>query len=394
MGLNFYKKIYKTLLTDKNMERGIFVFSILIFFVLIFSQNSLALGISPAIVEIDFAPNAEHEFNFYVGGDDPERIIDLDVGGDFAEYTVLNTKEIKGSGTFSVKLKFPKEAKKPGINRLSVGASERPPEESFLGTKAEIRATIIVRVPYPGRYAEVELTTPDGNVKTPIDISLKIYNRGKESLFIKSEVFFFDEQGKSAHYIGFPSITLEPNKDKTFRNSLNTTVFRPGNYLARAAVDYGEKVNVESRFRIGYFYVNITNFTSELPKRGIQKFFVNVESRWNGKIEPIYADINIYNETKNLSFRTPSIGLEAWGSATLEGFLDTEPLNGDYNVNIALNYLEEQSFASGKLRIYETEISLKFIIMIAAIIITFVLLVIFIIFRKLRKKGRKKNEKV
>ena len=96
-------------------------------------------------------------------------------------------------------------------------------------------------------------------------------------------------------------------------------------------------------------FVNVTDFTREIPKNGLQRFLIYIESMWNDNLNEVYADVNLSQGEQNIAFRTPSVDLNAWEMKTLEGFVDSEEMDGVYDVKIILNYAGEQSFASGEL---------------------------------------------
>jgi len=97
---------------------------------------------------------------------------------------------------------------------------------------------------------------------------------------------------------------------------------------------------LEKNFRIGSLFVDITNYTSRFMKNSLQRFEIGIESKWNDPIEDVYANVKIFNATRNLfSFKTPSEKLEGWESKTVTGFLDTRGLApGVYDGEIALLY--------------------------------------------------------
>ena len=355
-------------------------------FVLFLNSVSASLGISPAMIDIHFVPGSEYEFTFTIMSDNPEKNIEVYTEGTLSKYITLSRTELKGEGSVLVKLNLPMEIDSPGIHGISIGAREKPSEESFISTIIDIRAVIRIHVPYPGKYSEVNFDVEDGNLNDLIPIEVYVVNKGKESLDLNVKVDFFDEFGNEVHNIVFNPATLQPAEEKYFQRYLNTSDFKPGNYLAEAEVYYGESVKKNSSFKIGSLFVNITNFTDRLYGKGIEKFLVNIESKWNGDLEAVYADINISNSSKSIEFRTPSINLERWSKKTLEGFIDTSGLEGIYDTNITLYYLNEKSSTLGKLEILDTHV--KFIVWMIGAIVSIILVLIGLkvfIYRKKRK---------
>ena len=115
-------------------KRGVLILLSIILFVSSVSLASAALGISPAIIEINFVPGAEHNIKFEVITDDSNRPIEVFLGGDLSKYASLSKNELIGGGTVFVNIKLPNEIEKPGIHPISFGAREKVSEEQFIGT--------------------------------------------------------------------------------------------------------------------------------------------------------------------------------------------------------------------------------------------------------------------
>ena len=394
----YKRKVYKnSFLIYYMVKREL----LLIFlFVLLLNEVS-ALGISPAIVEIDFLPGGTREITYSVYTEDPTAEIEVFAGGDLLEYVILSEKKLIGGGNFKFSIKFPDNIDRPGLHKIGIGAREVSGlnEDEFIGTKVEIIGVVKVNVPYPGKYVEIDLNIKDGNNDGGIPLEVSVSNKGKENLDVNAHVEFYENvgnfrKGKMVYDMLFRPFFLEAGKDKSLKKGLNTTDFKAGNYIAEAVVNYGDEVRVNRTFRIGSLFVNITNFTQFLPKKGIERFFIDVESKWNDYIESIYADINISNGTKITGLRTPPVDLNSWETKRLEGFLDTSDLLGEYKTNITLyyHYGEGRSSASGELLVFEVKkgISFIFVAIIGVIILIITSVIIFLVLLQRRKKrGRK-----
>jgi hypothetical protein len=365
------------------------LFLVVVMIVLFSGFADASLGISPAKKEYNFIPNGEINVNFLIFTDDPERKISLFIDGDLAQYARLSKRSLTGGGGFTVTINFPADVGKPGRQSIGIRAEEQvSSEESFFSTTINVGSVIYIFVPYPGRYAETILNIPDGNVDEEIPIEALVINRGEEALDVDVAINFFEESGSKVYTMNFQEAIIGEGQERYFRKFLDTTGYRPGSYLAEAVVSYGpgEETRVNKTFRIGSLFVNITNFTESLPKKGIQKFVISVESRWNGNLEGIFADVNLTNELDEITFRTPSLDLGPWEAGTLVGFLDTGELEGQYEVDVVVNYVGQQTFASGLLTIREFNVVLIAGVVIAVIII---LIVVFIVWRfKIRKKRK------
>jgi len=362
------------------MKRGILI----LIFLLIPSVH--ALGISPAIVELDFKSDEIIEITYKVSSDYAEQRIVPFVLGDLAEYVKLDRDELFGSGIFTARINFPSSIDKPGPHTISIGVEEAPRDEGAIGTIVRVIGIVKVYVPYPGRYAEGSLKIEDGNVDEIIPLEVSVINRGKEDLNVDVNVLFLDGLGERKGSLDFEPFFLISGQEKIFRGEFDTMGFKAGNYMAEAYINYGEELMINKSFRIGSLFVNITNFTTELPKGGIQRFAVNIESLWNDNLEEVYADVNISNDFESIVFRTPSEDLSAWGKKNLIGFIDTTQLTGDYKTEVVLSYLGEQNSVYGTLKIKEFNLTYA---IIAGVIVILVIIIGIWLYRKRFKSGKR-----
>ncbi len=368
------------------MKKGLFAS---IFFLILFSSIvSASLGISPAKKELNFVPGQKIIIQYSVFSDNPDKKLTLELSGELEPYATISTTEVIGGGTFFVTLDLPMSMAKPGPNHLGVEVKEEPPQNQFIGTAVNIISPVIVNVPYPGKYAEVSLLIPNGNVNEKIPVEVKVVNRGVEPLTLGTNVRFYDSNGDEIETMDFDSVDIGVGEEKFFRRFLDTNGYVAGNYIAEAVVKYGgEETRLNSTFRIGSLSVRVVNFTNELPKGGIYKFYVELESQWNSDLAEIYADVNFTKDGNSIFFRTPSIDLKAWQRTSITGYVDTSEMEGTYNTNVTLRYSGQQTSAEGTLRIKEglnvTVVSL----IVAGILV--VLGIFFVIWRFSR--GKKKR---
>lgn len=367
-----------------EIKRG---FSLLVF-IIVFSNVVSSLGISPGSVNIEYVPGAEHEFKYTVITEDPESEVLVNLVGWLAKYANVSTERLRGTSTFFVYLKLPESIEIPGFHELGVHVREVSSEEGSITTSVAIQTDIKIFVPYPGKYLEASLGIPDANFDSILPVEVRLANKGKESVLAKTDVKFFSSPLDFIFSLSFDPLLLDPGQERFLSKNLNMSIFKPGNYLAEAIVDYGETVQVNRTFRIGYLFVNITNFTSGLEKKSIQKFFIEVESNWNEYLDNVYAIVNVSNSTFKTDFKTVSTDLPRWEKKTLEGFLDTDKLEGAYDTDITVFYKDERSFASGELTIIKKESNLTFIIIGIIIAIIIIVLICEIVIKKFLKRRK------
>ena len=369
------------------MKRGIFY--LFLFFWLI--SLASALGISPAKQEIDFSPGAEYEFIYNIFTESEDSLIKIEIAGDLAEFAFPSKSEVKGSGSFSLKVKLPDKIEQPGFHTIGVQVREVSASEGVIATSVAIHSNIKIFVSYPGKYAELSLSVSDGNIDSEIPVNVKIINRGSERVVTDLKIDFLTQNWEFVYKMPFTSKIIEPNGESSFSSSLNTSGYKAGNYFAEAILDFGEIVKANQTFRIGSLFVNVTNFTTQLSKNGIQKFFIDIESLWNENLDEVYADINISNDIDNLEFRTPSIDLKAWQRGQLVGFVDTEKLDGEYQTKIILSYAEANTVSYGSLLVLKPINMLLFFSIFAAVLILLIVVIVFL--RKYKNKKIKEYKK-
>ncbi|MCU0642230.1 MAG: hypothetical protein MUF61_01460 [archaeon] len=361
---------------------------------------SASLGISPAITRYNFVPNERISIEYTVYSDNPEKMIDMYAQGDLAQYVTFNKQNLVGGGTFKIAVNLPANIDTVGKNTIYIAAREQPSGLGTIGTAIIIRAVIYLYVPYPGKYIEGELSVRDANVNEQMPVELKVYNRGKEEITILPVVNILNSNMQKVTAVNFPEVQLASGQEQDFGKRLDTTGMMPDNYIADAVITYGDKdywetYEINRTFRIGSLFVNVTNFTKQLYRDGLQKFGVDVKSGWNSDVKEVYAEVRLTNETGGMTFRTPSADLKAWESKRLEQYIDTNALSGDYRTEIAAVYLGKSTTVEGTLKVRDkpavwvkplkiTGLSLAGLIVLAALII---------VIREIFKLGKRKKSR-
>ena len=360
-------------------------------------QLVLSLGISPAIQYVDFKPGLELEYSFNIYAD-PKQTIELYSEGEFSDLVRFDKTKLDGGGGFTVKLKLPQEIEIPGKHTLLIGAKEMVDAESgAIGASVIVRAPIIVRVPYPGKYAEIGFTTNNANVGEPVKFEVSVASMGKEPILATTNIDIYSEK-KKIETLNLGTKLIENQKSDVFIKLLDTSNYNPGDYNATAIVNYQDGAAEKSSvFRIGQLFVNMTNYTDELIKGGIKLFEINVESLWNDPIDNVYGEVYVIKNNASLTnFLTPSVNLQGWEKKMLEGYIDTDVLEiGEYELNISINYGEKATMNKGKLRIKTEQEYLRYYIIGGILIALIILIILYFKFIKkfFEKNGKSKKRK-
>lgn len=372
------------------MKKGILFLFLFIFFIRL---SSAGLGISPSVAFFHFEPGKEIVITYHIYADEPDKKINISFDGDLKNFAKANKNLLIGPDSILVTLTLPNSLDPPGDHILSVVASEMSPDGKggFFSTFITVIGDVKIRVPYHGEYVEATLAVPDANAGDDIPVTLHMINRGNKQAIAQGRVSIYT-LGKQVGSISYPVALLEANDgEQSLTEILSTKDFTPGDYFAEATVSYGKSFTTNKTFRVGSLFVNVSNFTTVLEKNGIQKFYVDVESRWNKELTDVFADVNI-SGNRNESFRTPSVTLSPWEKTRLEGFLDTTNLEGNYDTHIVLNYAGAQTFAQGSL-IVENKNKKLFIILGTSVIALVILIIAVFVYIKKRKKIKNENQR-
>lgn len=378
---------------------------ILLFFFLFQSSMafSSALGVSPAIISLDFQPNFEQTFDYRVFGTKPNTDYLVYLQGDLAEYASLNKEKLKGNDNFRLFLSLPASFEIPGKHILYVGVKELVDPElaigGTIGTAIEIVVVINVFVPYPGKYVEMSFSSGDANVGELVKFRMDLINRGEESVVIFPRIEIFSNQtSEKTETLLLEERDMESMQKLSLQKSLDTSSYNPGRYKGVAIVEYGGKspATAESPFRIGNLSIEIKNYTDKVLIDGkIQKFDIEIESGWNDRIDGVFADVVFFNQTSELlSIKTTSTNLNPWESKIITGYIDTLNIQkGIYNATITLAYYGKDvgrtSTKTVQVEFIEKTEYLVIVLITLGAVVLIVLVAVIWFFVK-RKKSRRK----
>lgn len=380
------------------MKREIILVSLILSMLLFSNFASASLGIMPARREVNFEPNLNYSVTFTTWSDNPEKIIQMYAedsgGGDLARYVSFDKQELQGGGQFIATLNLPSSISPPGRNRVYIVVAEKAPTGiSGVGTAIKLKASIFVLVPYPGKYIESGFTVPDANIGEQIPVEIKVTSRGTDSISVAPTVDFYDSSGKKVETMYFTPVLLKTNDAADFGKYLNSSNLKPDNYLAVATIDYGaaEKTLLNKTFRVGNLNVAVTNFTQNATAGEINKFIIKIKSNWNGKINDVYANVNISNAEGSYTFGTSPENLAPWEEKDIFGYLDAKEIKaGDYNAEIRLNYEGQTTYASGKLLLLNKKVDKILIILVGIVSLLVAIIIFYLAARKIKNPKRRK----
>ena len=338
------------------MRGVVFTFIVVVLFS---GMASALLGISPAKQEFRAVPGQSHEVLFRVSSDQPGLAIQLSVEGGLSDWVTLDKEEVYGGERFVATLTIPEGQAPPGRHRIYVGAAESEPDEAGqLGSLTKVQAVFEVFVPYPGKYVAVGLDVPNANIDEEVEFTLHLDSQGTENVSVAPSVVFYDLGGDQVGEVVFEEFLLPTLDRRDIGGRFSTEGWVPGQYLAEGRAAYDGMVTLSNRtFLVGSLFVSVTNFTRTLPRdEGIQRFLVSVESRWNGGLDDVFAEVNLSQDGEGVGWRTPSLSLNPWEIGVLEGFVDTSGLEGLYDAQVVVRYGGTSTTVHGEVRFVSSSV--------------------------------------
>lgn len=377
--------------------------------IIILNINNInaALGITPGRIETDFQPNMQFFVNYRALSVAHDQKLKVYAAGDFAEYVTFDKTNLTGGEGFTAYINLPEKASHPGKNALYIRVGEVSDNEGGIGTRLEVGALIVIKVPYPGKYADINSFSVDNvNENESVSFNTEVESLGNEPVDVTADIDVYSNN-KLFENIFLGSKTIL-NQAKDSFSKVSDKSYKPGIYNATLTVDYGDENRIlksDVVFKVGTMLVDIVDWTSKINKSGIRAFNIEVESKWNNDIKDIHAEVNVTNKngTSVDFFKTPSVELKKWEKKTLNGFFNAENLEeGKYKAKIELFYEDKVIEKIVDLKVLELEkpfFDKKMILIIssiAALITIIILLVIAVIYfylksRKTSNEQRRKN---
>lgn len=386
------------------MEKWLIITVNIIVIIFLTSYINAAIGITPPKVELDFKPNISYAVGFSVINVEPDQKLLVNVTGDFLDYIKVDKKFLLGSESFTVYIDLPNEGGKPGNRYIGVHVKEyKENAGGGFGTVLEIVPVIVIKVPYPGKYAEIRsFFASDTNEGTSYYFSLNLESLGSEDIepSVKLEVYSNNEL-LDKYSLGKKLIPAKSTG--VFEKTIEINKYSAGTYDVIAYVNVNDENNTvlktNTTLRIGSLFVDIINWTKEVNKSRINPFNIEIESKWNNDIKNIYAEVNVSyeNGTKADSFKTSPIELKKWEKGILNGYFNAENLiEGDYKANIDIIYEGINSSKTVDVKVVVPEVAKKFkinyiLIIISVVILIIILTISYLFFRKNGKKSKTKN---
>jgi len=342
------------------MRKILVVLSLSIFFFL--SANSVwAIGITPPDMNLNYEPGETVTLSFGIGNFGENMGYATVFSGEYAKNVQVIRED---SGSFTVDFTFPEKAT-PGPHEVLMGITQVP--KGDFGSDGAIHATARVysrvkfRVPYPAKYAEIELESTDAAAGEMAYFTVNVRNYGKEDIKkLTGTIAIIDQNNQT--------VTQVPLSEREELASLQKTEMfaqwdsenqSAGVYKIIATVNYdGILVTSEAQLRLGVLSVNIKSIRAlGNVGSGVVKINLDIASSWNGIIKNVYADGDIFRNSSNIaSLKSATIELPPWTDNTLVLYWDVYGLDvGIYDLEVLLHYENSTKKTTTQIYLMEEE---------------------------------------
>jgi hypothetical protein len=314
-----------------------------------------ALGVTPGRSTIDFSPSLAKDITFTITNTD-HRSFNAYIykEGDLADYisfekSIVEFSESDNSKSFTFSVRLPERIDTPGdhwgkvvVMELPAGWTAPEGETSVVATVA-VMHQLRVKVPYPGKFVQLDISVQEAVPGEPVNFFVKMYNLGQED--IASAQASIDILGPTNEVIA--TIETSPASIRSMEKGELMAVWQaetnPGMYHASATVRYdGEVGKTEKNFYVGNMLVEVIDImVKDFNLGGVAKFDILTESKWNQEIKDVYAQMVIIDSADNkvADFKSASMDMQPLEKAHLYAYWDTEGVTeGDYVAKLALHY--------------------------------------------------------
>lgn len=325
-----------------------------IFIALASISNALAIGITPGRVTLDFQPGMQKTIEFkVVNNEHKDMKVILSAFGELERYVTLSHKSADFTPadeekTFSYTVNLPDKLE-PGNHELRVAAAELPPagaeEGVYIGATIVVTSQLIVKSPYPYKYAEITLMSSPQDKTT--NFFVEVNNLGQHDLVdISANIEILGPTNERIAILKTDSKTITAMKRAELTAKWKSEV-NAGKYkaIATLAYDEGKIATAEHVFSIGTLAVDIVDINVKNFRLGdIAKFDITLENKWNEEVKNVFANLQIQDEKGDLiaDTKTASVDMKPLERNVLNAYWDTAGIKeGTYSGKLLLNFANQ-----------------------------------------------------
>ncbi len=351
------------------MIRKFIIFIFAIFFVQTFLVS--AFGVTPAQKIVDYVPGATSTLSFDIVNTEHKNL----------NLVILPQGELKNSIAVSVvseKIDASVESKtinykftipsglKPGRHAGEVLILDIPSEEeqesTFVGAVVGIITSVVVEVPYPGKYAEASLSIAKAK-EGSLSFVIPVLSKGDLNIArAKALIDIYTSLNEKVASLVTDEISVPSRERRELAVKWETAGVPKGKYFAVANVIYDENaVRIEKEFSVGEQALELKNVeVNDFALGEIAKFEFLLENTWSEVITSAYIQMQVFNEegAALADFKSATYDIPSHENKLLVAFWDTEGVKkGTYDARALVRFAEQSLQHDLKLEVSEDEIN-------------------------------------
>jgi hypothetical protein len=213
-----------------------------------------------------------------------------------------------------------------------------------IGSTIVVTSQLLIKVPYPYKYAEIRLDVAESQVNGTTKFYVEVDNLGQQDLVgMQAVVEILGPTNEKIAIVKSDTKTIMAGKKDALTASWKADV-NSGQYKAIVSLAYddGKIATVDKLFNVGSLEVDVVDVSVKNFKLGdIAKFDVTVENKWSAAVDDVYAQLQIFNENNQqiANVKTASLNIPPMGRQVLNAYWDTAGVReGTYSGKLLLNY--------------------------------------------------------
>jgi len=329
--------------------------SLLVLILALSVSSAIGLGVGPSRQYISFSSGQKIQGELIIINDGKE---DFKAGvyaqGDIADYVNIISPLVEVSASEITKsvnyeINFPNTPPTPGEHRIDLVVRQFPAgstadEGTTVSANMAVIAQIVVKVPYPGKFAEGKLFI-SGSEKndTPTSFVVMLYNYGTEEIASAyADIEIFGPTGEKVEGLTTDKKALKPKEESKLQAVWQPKVGK-GTYKAVVNVHFDDKdFAIQQDFNIGIFVIDVSDISVKKFKLGdVAKFDILLFNSWNTEMKDVYVEMQVEDNTgkRMTEFKTGTINIPAQQAGSLEAYWYTDGVApGIYKVKLLVHY--------------------------------------------------------
>lgn len=324
----------------------------IIFLTVLLLPSVFGLGLTPARTTVNFEPGLQKQVTFsIVNSESKEMNLLVSVQGELAEYVKLDESNVhllasQDTKEISYSVVLPEDLS-PGVHTADIMVLQVPEsaesDETYIEATLAVVTQLYVYVPYPGKYAEADLSVfslDNANVKFVIPV----ISRGEFDLTsVKAIVDIYTPLNEKIATLDTNEVEIPSGKRKEVFAVWDTSDVQQGPYRAVANLIYDEDtMTLEKGFNVGKKKLVIESVeVNDFSLGEIAKFEVLVRNDWSEIVNGVYVQMLIKNSKDELmeNIKSPTYDTPPLEKTLMTAFWDTKGVRvGTYDASLLLNY--------------------------------------------------------